>query len=143
MQRHAEVLPETCDGTFDGIPDRCRAFHHQCSRMSSCLRELPIGPVQGSFTWKILHHFPQINGFILSLQERRQLTFQSLRMIKIIIVPLAQNISSRAIGAQIAQLSQRELLGSNHYSNISPSQAIDIFAKARANTNWFGVYNDD
>ena len=98
------ILSKMGQVAFNGILDRHIAPHHQGAGMPHHFRLVPIGPMHRPGRREILYDLLNKDGFKVAAHEKVELLFQPLRMVKIIIIPLAHHIAPGHLQAVIAEL---------------------------------------
>jgi hypothetical protein len=77
--------------------------------VSARFDSFPVRALQRARRREILDHLTEKNGFMITRREPGQLPLEPLRMVEIVIVPLAKDIAGRTLNADVSTLSEIEL----------------------------------
>jgi hypothetical protein len=82
--------------------------------------------------WEILHDFLQEERVMPALQKRFELTSQPFGMVKVIVVPLAEDLAAGVFDAEVAQGAERNPAGMFDGPDVRMIEAGDMPDEAAA-----------
>ena len=107
MHADIAVLTEHRVWSVFGVADRGCGPAHQGSWHNSRLCSAPVGPVERPRRGKELHHILQTDRLRAAPGKSGELPLDALRVVQVVIVPLAVDLAARTSATEVAQGAKR------------------------------------